>query len=605
MSLSWEKALSYFPQKLGKRLLDAFYDSVKKKEAFNMELPFTTAKNNQIWIRIIGKPVNNGPKVYKMSGTLQDITQEKQTALELEKAKRKAEEAARAQEVFLSTMSHEIRTPMNAVIGITHLLLNDNPPDYQLPPLRTLKFSAENLMVLINDILDFNKLESGQFMFEEIPFNLREMAESLKDSLSHKAHEKGISIKLKMDTDIPELLIGDKTRITQVLNNLVNNAIKFTEKGGVVIDIEVKENQLDELAIYFSVKDSGIGISPSKQKYIFKRFTQADPEISRKYGGTGLGLAISKKIVELLGGSIRVKSAPNKGSVFAFTLTFQKVENNQEELQLEDTLEKDLKGAKILLVEDNKINQLVVRQFLEKWNAQLEIADNGQEGLELIRDKKHYDLVLMDLEMPLLNGYQATKKVREIDEPYFQQLPILALTASALQNVRNKVRAVGMNDYISKPFHPSEFYQKITFYLKTPEEQEDLKAQIVELPHLNRESLLGIINGSEEFFDQFVEMTEAALIEFTRAYEICLPEFNLQALRENAHKIKATLKLIGADALMAEIARGKQLAQQKSTPVLLTDQSVMRVKALAQQIVVELKKQKRELLQKSKPKAEA
>lgn len=380
----------------------------------------------------------------------------------LKKAKDAAEDASKAKTDFLSTISHEIRTPLNAVVGISHFLMNEEPRKDQKESLESLQFSAEHLTALINDILDYNKLESGSIEFEFTEVNLENMANKIIKAHSALAKEKGLSLVLELDENMHSMVLADQTRIYQVLNNLINNALKFTAKGYVKLKTTVLSDDERKQKLRIEVVDSGIGIPYNKQKVIFERFTQAGSSTTREYGGTGLGLAIIRKILNMVGSEIYVKSEPDSGTIFWFDLAFKKVMHEAvDEAVQEEEDTNIITGKKILLVEDNQMNIMVAEKFLKKWELRVDVAHNGQEGVDKMRENK-YDLVLMDLQMPIMDGYKATRKIRTFDE----KTPIIALTASALLKVRQDVIAAGMNDYITKPFDPNELRRKIALYIK-------------------------------------------------------------------------------------------------------------------------------------------
>ncbi|WP_420316739.1 response regulator [Ekhidna sp.] len=380
----------------------------------------------------------------------------------LKKAKDAAEAASKAKTDFLSTISHEIRTPLNAVVGISHFLINESPRKDQKESLESLQFSAEHLTALINDILDYNKLESGAIEFEFTEVNLRTLSAKIIKAHSALANEKGISLILELDDKMHPLVLADQTRIYQVLNNLINNALKFTSKGYVKLKTTLLNEDERIQTVRTEVLDSGIGIPYDKQKVIFERFTQAGSSTTREFGGTGLGLAIIRKILNMVGSEIYVKSEPGSGTIFWFDLSFKKVLTEEvDHAEQEEADSNIITGKKILLVEDNQMNIMVAEKFLKKWELRVEVARNGQEGVEMMEANK-YDLVLMDLQMPIMDGYKATRKIRMFDE----KTPIIALTASALLKVRQDVIAAGMNDYITKPFDPNELKRKIASYIK-------------------------------------------------------------------------------------------------------------------------------------------
>ncbi len=396
------------------------------------------------------------------------ITEQKEVKEELIRA----EQATIAKANFLSTMSHEIRTPMNAVLGFTTILLQNARED-QIEHLKLIKYSGDNLLVLINDILDFSKIEAGKIDFEKVDFNIKELIYNIQGALLEIARNKEILLKVRFDDKLPEMVMGDPVRLGQILTNLASNAVKFTETGKVIISASLvsQSEESKSMNIVFEVKDTGIGIPKDKQEFIFESFTQASSETSRKYGGTGLGLAISKRLIELQGSSIQLDSEPGKGSSFSFNLNFDNstsylVAHTYVDANVSKELivqEKTLKGLRILIVDDNKINVLLVKQFFKLWNIESDKAENGLIAVEKVK-QKDYDLVLMDLQMPVMDGYDATQAIRKLKGKKYQALPIIALTASAVGDVKAEVLKSGMNDYISKPFNPETLFNKINFY---------------------------------------------------------------------------------------------------------------------------------------------
>ena len=380
---------------------------------------------------------------------------------ELILAKEKAEEASNARSEFLSTVSHELRTPLNAINGIAHLLLEEKPKKSQLNYLESLQFSGNYLTNFINDILEINKIDSSKAEIENINFNLKLLLENIQNSLKELASSNNNDFNLEIDEDIPNYIIGDPTKLSQILMNLINNAIKFTQNGTVTLKSKLSSIEDKKASIFFEVKDTGIGIPEDKLETVFDSFSQGSIGINRKYGGTGLGLTIVKKLVEILGGTIKLESKVNQGSSFTFELPF-KVSKKPFKSEKKTVIINDsvLIGKKMLVVEDNKINQMISKKMLENKGILCEIIDNGEEAVEISKNYK-FDMILMDIHLPGINGTIVTKKIREFDTI----TPIIALTAISLNENRENLLSFGMNDVITKPFVPEDFYAIITKHI--------------------------------------------------------------------------------------------------------------------------------------------
>lgn len=456
--------------------VEAFYHRKADRKSFlekldqngmveNDEILLQRADGTTFWGAVSANKTEDSEGNTIIDGSIRDITELRKARKDLIEAKNRAEEASRAKADFLSTMSHEIRTPMNAVIGMTELLLMEEPREDQLDHLETLNFSAHNLLNLINDILDYSKIEAGKIDLEEQEVDLRKVVNSIVQGLLPKARDKHIDLRAEIDSAVPYIIQTDGTRLSQVLNNLVGNAIKFTEEGAVVVQLEVSAVHGKEATLHIAVKDTGIGIAENKQALIFEQFAQANASITREYGGTGLGLAITKRLLELMNSQIQVESAMGKGSTFWFKLKVPVIQQDAASSTMAKAVNRGdhyytFTGTKILVVEDNQINAKLAQRFLQKWNIDSEVAENGQIAVDKIRTSS-YDLVLMDLQMPVMDGYAATREIRSFNPT----IPILALTASALLDVQQKIQEVGMQDSVIKPVNPRELNRKLYVYL--------------------------------------------------------------------------------------------------------------------------------------------
>ncbi len=434
----------------------------KNKQSFEIDVLAYRKDREPIWLTVINSVIlDESGAVSKYIEVIIDITARKNAEQELVTAKEEALQLSRAKDMFISVMSHEIRTPLNAVIGMSHLLSQDNVDESQTENLNILKFSAENLMTLINDVLDFAKIETGNIELEQAKVDLRDLVHSVASSMQFKASDHHIYFKEDIAADVPDCILGDRTRLVQILLNLAGNAVKFTEQGGVTIQLSVVEQSAGEVKIRFAVNDTGIGIAADKIETIFESFKQADADTTRKYGGTGLGLAITKRLIELHHSKINVDSIPGLGSSFWFEINFKKANNTV----VADT-DNALNGLNInvLVVDDNQINRLLINKVLKKWGIQAEFAENGLDAVEKVTAKPEYDVVLMDIHMPVMGGLEATGVIRSKDEEYFKKLPIIALTASVLNNQLGEIKESGMNDFILKPFDPKNLYEKLSRY---------------------------------------------------------------------------------------------------------------------------------------------
>lgn len=384
---------------------------------------------------------------------------------ELEQQKERAEDSEKAKEQFLANMSHEIRTPMNAILGMTRLLLEQEPRTDQLKYLNSIKHASDNLLVIINDILDLSKIQAGKINLEKIPFNLRNEINAVYETMKVNADDKGLNLLTAVDQTCPKTIIGDPYRLSQILLNLTGNAIKFTEKGNVTIQTTCTSAD-DQVIVKFSVIDSGIGIAKDKLDYIFDMFTQETSSTTRKFGGTGLGLAICKKLIELQGGNITVESETGKGSVFSFAIPFAIGKDIAEHNAKDDHKQQvvaTMKNVRILLVEDNEFNQMVAVDTLERAieGAKVTVAGNGKIAIDMLLNNT-FDIVLMDIQMPEMDGHEATKNIRSNSDEKINSIPIIAMTASVIKAEVDKCFESGMNEFVGKPFSVGELLEKMS-----------------------------------------------------------------------------------------------------------------------------------------------
>ena len=416
-----------------------------------------------------------------------------------ESATKIAENAVKTKQQFLSNMSHEIRTPMNAIIGFTKVVLKTDLTAKQKEYLTAIKMSGDALIVLINDILDLAKVDSGKMSFEAIPFKLELSISAMLHLFETKIQEKNLELVREYDKNIPEVLVGDPVRLHQIILNLVSNAVKFTTKGKITVNVRLVSENNEEATIEFSVSDTGIGIAENKLDHIFENFHQASSGTSRLYGGTGLGLAIVKQLVEPQGGTIHVESKVQEGSTFSFTLTFKKT-NEEVNLEIEpEEIDKEIRTIRILVVEDIPLNQLLMKTILDDLGFERDIAENGKIAIEKLKTNS-YDIILMDLQMPEMNGFEATEYIRNTMK---SKIPIIALTADVTTVDLTKCKAIGMNDYVSKPVNEKLLYHKIISLIKKPSsltvktinnpnnqnsDNDDKKMKYINLNYLNKQT---------------------------------------------------------------------------------------------------------------------
>ncbi len=441
-----------------------------------------------------------------------DITELQQIKEQLEEAKEKAEEAAKIKSEFLANMSHEIRTPLNGILSMTYVALRSNPDQKDRLYFERIGKSAKILLEIVNDVLDFSKLEAGKLLLVKSTFNLPELVKDACAIVETIAEEKGVAMRIVYDPSLGEFYHGDRLRIMQVLTNLVGNAVKFTEQG----EVSVSVTQVEERRVRISVKDTGIGISQADQKRLFGSFLQVDGSLTRKYGGTGLGLAISKALVEMMDGYIWVESSLGKGSTFSFEIVLERAADGaiveREEVEDESLMQqlKSRGGSRILLVEDNRINRMTVEELLKGSGIEIVMAHNGEEGVEVCQSDETIELILMDLQMPKMDGYEATLQIRKFN----RDIPIIALSANVLEQDIIRTKEVGMDSYLTKPIDVQKLYKTLITYLSTKRKVEKVDTMNVQeneaiilpqIPSLDQKKALSLIQGNKRVYKKILQ----------------------------------------------------------------------------------------------------
>lgn len=539
------------------RCYKTYMEAFDTQQSFDMEYRLRRYDGHYRWILDMGRPFKDLDGNFGgYLGSCYDITESKEAAGTLQRAKEAAEAASLAKSEFLANMSHEIRTPMNGIIGLTELLaltpLNTEQKEY----IDIIRSSSSMLLKIINDILDFSKIEAGRLDIEKIDFNLRNTVEKTVDAFALRAHEKGLELNCYIEDDVPDALFGDPGRLRQILVNLIGNAVKFTEEGEVTVSIQKVKEDLNTVQLKCIVSDTGIGILPEKKEHIFKSFTQADGSYTRRYGGTGLGLSISKRLVELMEGDITLESKVGQGSTFSFIIPLESKtgeEAGDKRLLTRHILDEKghCKGSgtanglngrqlEILLAEDNFVNKRLIAVLLEKRGWNVTAVSNGVEALEIL-NVRSFDLILMDVQMPEMDGLEATRLIRKREEGKGIHVPIIAMTAYAMKGDREKCLEAGMDDYLSKPVCSEELYQAVEQILNIA---SDIRKNKTKLPG-GLSNLLEIFKGDKE---QVEELIRFFIDDYPKQLEKLteyIQEGNLKDMEKTVHHLKGNVLNFG------------------------------------------------------------
>lgn len=511
-----------------------------------------------------------------------DITQRKNDAVELLRLQK-------AKEQFLANISHEIRTPINGIAGIAGLLNQNQNPEEREMYLNAIRHSAENLKVIINDILDLAAIDSGKLKFEKIAFNLRDLLPALVSTFMYQAREKNLALHYTIDESLNNILMGDPVRLNQVLINLISNAVKFTHTGAIHINCELEKEQRGIRHVRISVKDTGVGIPAEKLNTIFESFSQADESVTRRYGGTGLGLTIARQLVELQKGKIEVDSQEHVGSTFTVHIPYAIGSTKASRLasqHVANSVAINTENVRVLLVEDNDINRLYAKSILQTWKCSTDIAENGLIAIEKLKSNS-YDVILMDVQMPVMDGYEATKAIRMMPHPV-GSTPIIALTANATKIDIEKCLLAGMNDYLSKPFTPEDLHQMLFEKLKiVPAAVPELKIPTIHKQY-DLEYLKNMSGNNQDFIREMIQTFVQSIPGLLKEMEDSLALSDFIRLARVTHQIKPSMTLLGINHLRDLAVQIEDLAKNTNVPILELQLNVVEFTQTCRDIINDL-----------------
>ncbi len=501
-----------------------------------------------------------------------------------ENSENKANTAAKIKENFLANMSHEIRTPLNAILGFTNILNKSNLDEHQQKHVQIIHSSGSNLLAIVNDILDLSKIEAGMMRIEQTPFRVGDVMATVEEMLRPKAKEKNIKLIVKVDEDVPQTLCGDAVRLTQILINLISNSIKFTQEGGVYVKVTPFKSEGETIRLEFLVRDTGIGIPKDKQKFIFDRFEQAEAETTRRFGGTGLGLSIVKHLIELQKGKITLNSQEGAGTIFLVELPYKKTNEEAPSVNLKNkkqNIQNMNNKLNILVAEDNIMNQQLINYLLKNWGFNFDLVFNGAQAVEAL-SKRNYDIVLMDIQMPEMDGHMATRNIRNVLK---SKIPIIAMTAHAMAGEREKCINSGMNDYISKPLNEENLYDIIIKYAQgNDNNQEPMRGDqnVINLEYINKFS-----KDDKDFKKEIIQEFITRVPDNIFTMEKAIQDNNYSTINRIAHDMKTTIHFMGLTALIGHLLQKIEELSSSNGAMIAIQQMFVDIKSVCLQAVQE------------------
>jgi signal transduction histidine kinase/CheY-like chemotaxis protein/HPt (histidine-containing phosphotransfer) domain-containing protein len=549
---TFNKSGKYAAEKLinansGKRLTDSIFDVVEDVDSSrqvslsgiieSVDNSGTAARNRGLVLAVVACLFCIAAFWYIVNQSMQ----QQRLIHILDASEKKVKEAAHIKEQFLANMSHEIRTPMNAMIGFTNILHKTNLDPGQKQYVENIQASGEKLLAIVNDILDLSKIEAGMMRIEPAPFSIRGLLHSVETIFYEKAKQKQLYLDFVIEDSIPDMLEGDSVRLTQVLVNLLGNAVKFTLSGGINVLVKPAVVTGNTISIQFTIKDTGIGIAKEKQQTIFERFQQAEADTTRRYGGTGLGLSIAKQIIDLQNGTIKVNSEPGLGTEFIFELPYAVSKETSEitRQQYTDTGGKELPyKAKVLVAEDNAMNQQLMKHLMNGWQLDFDIVSNGKEVIKAVQEKP-YDIILMDIQMPEMDGYTSTRILRN---ELHLNIPVVAMTAHAMAGEKEKCTSFGMNDYISKPIKETELYNLILRHINFNNKNPGIKNNnlVIDLDYLHELS-----KGNKIFETEMIRQFMVQVPEEINSLKTAIDQKDFPSITSIAHGLKSSVSFMG------------------------------------------------------------